>query len=151
MSDGLLIHSPANVLSQLLMDKGAGTDPIDEDAWPIYSNGEPSSPDNVITITDTSGEIQGRVMFTGQELEQYGVQIRIRCNDPEDGFAKANALTVTMDQEIYRDTVTLDSDTYLVHAVNRKGGVIVLGKDANKTDLNLYTINVTVTLTRTTI
>jgi hypothetical protein len=51
---GSLDHFPADIIRQLLIDLGVGLDVTATD-WPAFSQKEPDSPDNVITVFDTMG------------------------------------------------------------------------------------------------
>jgi hypothetical protein len=149
---GTLAHSPADVVRALLIDLGLGTAPADADAWPIYVGQEPDSPDKVITVYDTSGVLQGRFMIDGEIQENHGFQVRVRASNHYDGYEKARAIAVALDESVSLETVSVGDDvgtgdeTYTVYAISRKGGVISLGKDTPRTKLNLFTINAVASL-----
>lgn len=144
---GPLLHSPADILSRLLIAKGHGVDPPGLD-WPIYTSQEPNSPDSVITVYGTQGRMFGRYMHDGTQEEQYGIQIRLRATDDVAGSAKAWAVARALDSEIKRDGVTISGTSYCVHMAKRTSNVIPLGTEFSSKRL-IYTINALVALNQT--
>ena len=145
---GSLAHSAVQVLRELLIKLGGGTDPDDEDSWPIYATREPETPDSLITITGTTGYLKGRRMYDGYTFEHPGAQIRIRAYGHDTAFTKANALAVLIDAACL-ETVTIGSSTYTVYNVKRTGPIIDLGKEVPQSKRNIFTINVVVNLRQT--
>jgi hypothetical protein len=146
---GLLNHSPADIVCQLLISLGLVDDPLGTGTatgWEGYVSNESSVPDNVVTVYDTQGKPDGRVMTSGEQQEHHGFQLRVRGADAQVGFAKARALAVALDQTVLRNSVTLGTSTYLVQAVSRTGEVIPLGTEPG-TSRELFTINATIDLT----
>lgn len=149
---GALDHSPADIVRRLFVSLSLGTLPSSSQAegdWPIHAALEPDSPDSVITIYDTEGVTQGRIQIDGEIQEQHGIQVRIRARSHQAGYPKANDIVQAMDKTIYRNTVTIGSDTYLVHSVTRTGGILSLGKQVPLNKLNLFTINALVSVRQT--
>lgn len=147
---GLLDHSPADILREVMVATlSLGTDPDDGDVWPVYASSEPDSPDNCITVFDTEGVKTGRLMVGGEVTEHHGIQIRVRSVDFPTGYAKARAIAVSLDEELYYDPVTMESSIYNVRCFNRTSGVLSLGKDVPNTKRNLFTINGLLSVRRT--
>lgn len=154
---GLMNHSPADVVRRLLVDLGLGSYPaIPTSSWPIYSSEEPQTPDNVITVFDTVGRRQGRMMIDGAVEEHHGFQIRVRSADDRTGAVKARTIADTIDKEVYRRWVTVDSTTYQVHSLDRSSDVISLGrergeggKDKKPSQRRIFTINGTAHIVKT--
>ncbi len=149
---GSLTFSQADVIAQLLIDLGIGTDPTANGDWPIYVSEEPNEPDNVITVFATVGTQDGRTMIDGEVQEHEGIQIRVRSAGYDTGNRKADELKIAIDQTIERDTVqvasvigtgTLD---YFVQAVSRVSGPLSLGKETPTSHRNVFTINAIVAL-----
>lgn len=146
-----LDHSPADVIRYLLIAMGAGIHPDDlvvnsGTQWPIYAGGEPNVPDETITVYDTAGRDDGRMQYDGERTEHPGIQIRIRARDHQTGYVKARQLAVSLDKEIYQNTVSIGNSQYFIHAVSRSGNVIPLGKESPTSKRSLFTINATVTI-----
>lgn len=135
-----LLHSPADVLAELLIDLGQGTNSALSQAWPVYVANEPDLPDNVITIYDTVGKDNGRIMSDGHLVTQHGVQIRIRALNHPEGYEKASVLRVFL-SGIYDRTVSIGSNSYTVHALSGIGQVLSIGKEYPTSRRNVYTLN----------
>lgn len=146
---GSLDHSPARIIRELLIDlsSGSATASLDND-WAILVNNLPDTPDSALVVNDTTGILDGRSMIDGEVLTNHGIQLIIRDDNQQDGYAKANDIAIALDG-IRRNTVIVESSTYLVHAVSRKGDVIYLGVDVPRSNLHLYSINGTVSLNKT--
>lgn len=140
---GSLTHSPADILRRLLINLGLGTLPTTTvTSWPIRAHNESDTPDNQITIYDTVGKKNGRTMFDGEVQEHHGFQIRIRSSNSVDGYTKARAIAVTLDEVIYQNNVVIGGTTYCVHSVTRTTDVIAIGKEASTpTKRSIHTIN----------
>lgn len=138
-----LPHSPADVLRTLLIQLGLGGDPaaLPLPPWPVYVASEPGEPDQVLTCYDTAGRDLGRLMPTGERVEMHGVQVRVRAGTHAAGWQKAQALAVALDEDVYRQTVTLAGTTYLVQEVQRAGTVLSLGRDAPASARRIFTLN----------
>jgi hypothetical protein len=143
---GLLAHSPADVIGQLLVALGLGTDPTAGGAWPVYVSDEPDSPDSCLTVFDTSARDRGRLMATGQRVEMHGFQVRVRSTTHPVGYTKARAVAVALDEDVYQTAVTLGGHVYMVHSVSRSSDVIPLGKELPRSERSIFTINATGTI-----
>ncbi len=150
-----LRHSPAEVVRQLLVDEGLCTDhgPALEAAapWPAYATNEPDNPDDCVTVFDTQGQDDGRVMSDGQLQQHYGVQVRVRSasHGPVGGWRKAREIRTGLSKEVYRQDVTVTDEDgtasrYMVHALTRIGMVLPIGRDKPSSHRDVYTINMTV-------
>lgn len=157
---GALSHLPSNIIRQLLVDLGVGSLPTDNISNPISIENEPNSPDNVITIYTTTSVLQGRNQNNGEMNEFYGIQIRIRNSDIQNGWIKAKKIQNEIDTVVNRNTVSIADTTgtstssYLVHAITRTSGILSIGKEGQesrggRTDRNLFTINAIVSITET--
>ena len=141
-----LDHSPAEVVRQLLIDLSLGEDSQSSD-WSVFVGVQPDSPDNCITVYDTTGILDGKVQFTGDTLEQHGVQIKIRARTVPLGRARSNLIGKKLDQDVQRTEVTVDSDDYLVHGVQR-GNILHLGHEPESRNRG-WSINCTCNITST--
>lgn len=146
-----LTHSPADVLRWLLIAKGVGSDPTIQPLgnWPIYAADEPDGigvPDNVITVYDTDGTDEGRIMIDGEPQGHNGFQVRVRASDHKTGYAKIDEVWTVLGKEIYDDAVILDGIVYLVHSANKIGDPIPLGKEVGETKRRLFVLNAVLSL-----
>jgi hypothetical protein len=142
---GVLLHSPADVIAQLLVEGGVGTDPAEDGLWPVFATSEAVRPDNCITVYDTAGLDEGRDHSTLERAVHDGIQVRVRSVTPTVGFTKANVVALYLDA-VQSMTVNLDGHRYVVNNVSRTGGVIPLGKDGPLGKRNLFTVNALVSL-----
>ncbi len=136
-----ILHSPANVTRHLLIDLGLGTDPEASNVWPIYAEGEPDAPDNVITIYTTAGGDDGRSMIDGEVFGPYGIQIRVRSATPSVGWTKMDAIWTALNYEVNDRTVDIDASKYTFQCFSKIGDILCLGKDVANSKRNLFTLN----------
>lgn len=132
-----LQDSPAQIVRQLLIDLGGGSD---GGTWPIYATSEPSDPDNVITVYDTIGQDDGRAQIDGSVFYHYGLQVRVRAIDHPTGWAKAIALRDLL-ATVYHNLTTVGSNKYEVWAISRLAQPLFIGKDVPRSKRTLFTIN----------
>ena len=146
-----LVHSPADIVAQLLIDLGLGTDPTTNGTWPIYVGREPTIPDNCITVYDTAGVDDGRSMIDGETWNHYGFQVRVRSVDHRTGWVKADTISSTMAMNVLRTSTTItDSDgtktNYRIQCIARIGDTLKLGKEVPTSKRDIFTVNATMTL-----
>jgi len=147
---GALDHSPADIVATLLIALGLGQSPTENTpTWPIFVSREPDTPDSVITVYDTSGRLQGRFQTSGEVQEAFGIQVRVRDASHQDGYAKARAIAVALDESISQESVTVDAATYTVVDVARTSGVFTLGTESPESKRNIFTINAVASLLQT--
>jgi len=145
---GAMLHGPCDIVGQLLLDQNVVTDPTDNGIWPLGVSEELASPDEVVSIFDTQGKLEGSENTEGEIQEQEGLLLRVRAKDYRTGYAKAKALATLFDQSISNNVVTLETSVYLVGSVNRTSGIIHAGKETGASKRHLFTINFTVALTQ---
>ena len=143
---GALTHSPADIVRTRLIELTLGTNPASNTAWPIFVSSEPDTPDNCITIYDTLGRDQGRVMWTGERQEMHGIQVRIRSQTHALGYTKARAIAVALDESIESDLVTIDATDYCLHSITRTSDVLALGLQKPASRRYLFTVNALVSV-----
>lgn len=139
-----MTNSPAEVVRALLISLGMGTDPASETSWPIFSTGEPDTPDNCITVYDTPGIGDGRSMVDGELFTHYGFQVRVRAITALVGWQKANAIRTAMAQSVSKMRVSVDSSRYYVQCIAKIGNVLPLGRDTGNSRRYLFTLNAVV-------
>lgn len=142
-----LLHSPADILSQVVVGLNLGSDPTLGQAWPVYVSNEPSTPDEVLTCYDTVWRDDGRIQITGETTHHFGVQVRVRARTFRTGYAKAEAIRTYFDEQVNDMPVHLDGAVYIVHSISDTD-VKSLGKDASNSQRSLFTMNCYATLTR---
>lgn len=138
---GRLTNLPSEIMARVLVLKGWGTTTNLNQTWPVYAEDEPDKPDNVLTVYVQGGDGSGRTMTDGEQQEEYTFQVRIRSQNPANGWSKANQIANGMDKDVLDVTVTLGTIQYLVHCVSRRGSILSLGKEYPSTLRSLFTIN----------
>lgn len=136
---GTLVNSPADVLRYVLIEDGLGV-LANSGVWPIGVGVEADSPDDAITIYDTTGIGQGRTMPDGETQEMHGIQVRIRAARYEPGYTKARSIAVHLDT-VYQKIIVVKTHTYCVHSIGRISDVISLGKESPQSKRILFTVN----------
>lgn len=144
-----LDHSPAYVLSKALTALALTVEPPAE-PWPSYATKEPDLPDDCVTVYNTQGRDNGRIMISGERVEQHGIQIRVRCQDPTEGYTKANEIATSLDEDLYALHLTVGAHTYLIHCFNRTGDIIDLGEERPNSARSVYTFNGLLVIKKTT-
>lgn len=143
---GRLNHSPADIFRHLLINHNLGTEwvynvPTD---WPITADTELDLPDNFICVTNTTGELHGRIQVTGEQPEHFGIQIKARSSIPNElgGWNKLNDIAVAMDQTLSHTAVNVvGTHHYVVGAITRKGGILSVGREQGASKRFIYTLN----------
>lgn len=134
-------YSPADVVAQLLVDLGLCSGPGGVGEWPVFVAGEPSSPDEAVTVYDTAGTAFGRSMATGARSENPGVQVRVRARDHRTGWAKARQIARSLDEDALWRAVTVGAAAYCVQDFGRTSDVLALGKEVPNSKRSLFTVN----------
>lgn len=134
-------NSQAEVVAQLLIDMELGTDPLQQQPWPVQATGEPDSPDDCITVYDQDGTSDGRTMVDGEALLHRGLQIRVRSSEHPEGWQKANDIRERLAAEVNMAAVRIGTAAYTVACVARIGPVRPLGKETPSTKRSLFTLN----------
>lgn len=133
-----LLNSPSEILAYCLIAKGVVSNFDNNLEWPIAVGDEPNEPDNVVTTYDVGTSSSGRDMVSGQQLEQYNIQVRIRSKLYTTGWVKINEIAKCLDEEVYLETVTVGDNTYRLHSFSRRGGILSLGKEYPSSQRSLF-------------
>jgi len=147
VSTPFLTHSPAQIIQQMMIDLGVGTDGSLNNAWPIFSTEEPDDPDNCITVYDTTGSDDGRSMVDGKSMQHHGIQVRIRSYDHQTGYVKAREIRSAFEGVLNKQT-SIETNLYLVECINKIGDVLCLGQDVPASKRRVFTLNVVTPITK---
>jgi hypothetical protein len=149
----------SKILGEVLKDNSIGVTPTTGISggtggnlgdWPIYIANAPNAPDNILTVFDTEGVKQGRIMLGGMTVKHPGFQVQIRCNDYLIGWDKANAVMVSLSEKVENKTVVIIGNTYIIYAISITSGPISLGKNVTESKRYIFTVNGTVSLLKRT-
>jgi hypothetical protein len=133
-----MIHSPADIVRYALVGLEVGTLPSAGGTWPISVNKELDTPDETVTVFDTTGKDDGRSMYDGTRDEHPGVMLRIRAQSVPAAHNKASELATLLDT-LYQEEVSIGEESYLLHSVTRVGNPIP-ASDPNS-ERKLFTVN----------
>jgi hypothetical protein len=122
-----LAHSPADIIRYLLIAQGIGTLPTSNGLWPIFATTEPPTPDNCITVYNTTPDGYTRVM-QGEVRPKYAFQVRVRAVDDQTGWLKANSIRELFTAISYA-LVNISSSVYRVQAIVGVGNILPIGKE----------------------
>ncbi len=136
--------SAAEIVRQLLIDGGLGAE--SGNLWVIYVGFLPDEIDNAICVYDTAGTLDGRIMSTGEQIEHFGIQIRVRGISYPDTRKKIEDVALFIAAQI-RTLVTIDSnDVYLVHNISQRGGILSIGVELTDRKRHNFTVNAITTI-----
>lgn len=139
------MSSPADIIYALLED----LDVPQSGTWQMFVGFLPDFPDNAICIYDAEGTMDGRIMSSGERIIHPGVQIMVRSLGYREGWDKAEAIALLLDEQ-QKVSVAVESDgTYILDCVSRTSPVVSVGMEQiNDRRRNGFTINMTITVTQ---
>lgn len=144
---GSLNNSQCEIMAKVLEDLNIGNTVPNED-WFIFRFSEGNTPDNCITVYNTTGTTQGATQIDGVLQIHHGIQIRIRGDNPKTAYSKANEIAVALDG-LQQRNVTIESTNYVVAAARRTSDVLDLGNEVPTSKRRIFTINAIVALHQT--
>lgn len=123
-----LLCTAGDIVRQLLIDLtlavdatgqySPGTPPLYTGSpWPAFADNEPASPDNCLTAYATAPQHDGRSMVDGEVWRHWGFQVRLRSTTQPVGAVKVAAVENTLNESVYRRTVTVDGVPYWLHCL----------------------------------
>ena len=143
-----MTHTPAQIFRQYLLDEGLAVEPGASGSWPIYHSHLPDGvgvEDDALCVYDTAGGKDGRPMG-GLPLFHHGIQLRVRSRSYTDGWEKAQEIADAAGG-ILRESLDLDSITYIIQSVSQSTSVVALGVEEEGTKRrDHFTVNFLATL-----
>jgi len=121
--------------------------PSDEGSWPLYISSMPDGEDVKVdcgSIYDTAGVLDGK-LSNGKVVQHPGIQLRIRSDDYEQGYAKIEEIALALD-DVCWDTVEVGGVTYLLENISRSTPIVPLGSERGYQRRFLFTVNFLITL-----
>jgi len=135
ISPGTIDHSPAYILAwYLIFDLASMTLPSASSDWPLFVNSLPDKKtigDDAGAIYDTAGTLDGRVINTGEVIEHYGIQVKIRARDYQTGWQKIRNIAASF-STVQNMVVNIGDDDYRVWNISRTSPIVNLGVDERK-------------------
>ena len=146
MESIMLENSPSRVLAQYIWDTvQLLTNPNANDDWPLYIASLPDDPSNASAVYDTSGTLDGRHMTSGQVIQHFGIQLRLRSLDYEDGWKKLEAVCLQLDAVDSAELTVNDTD-YIIDNVSRRTPIVPLGPEEGVRRREIFTVNYIMTI-----
>ena len=136
-----LSTSVISIIQTYLVGEGIVTEPSDGGDWPLYTSHLPDVIGDCGAIYDRSGKLDGK-LSNGEVISHPGIQLSIRSDDYETGYAKAEAIALLLDG-VNKETVVIGTDSYLLQNVSR-AAFIISNIDAKRRFL--FMVNFLVTL-----
>lgn len=126
-----LHHSPATIFQTYLRQESFGVNPTSSQTWKIFVGSMPDDEDpdrdRAICVYDTTGIIFGKCMCDGRIYQQYGINIRVRSVDYEEGWRRANNIQDNL-AALSQETVIIESIEYKIGSFSPTSGIIPLGE-----------------------
>jgi hypothetical protein len=120
----------AQVVRQVLIDLQVGQIDSVKD-WFITVSYLPDSPqvrDSIITVTDTEGNRDGRIMATGETVIHPGCQIRVRATEYTIGYNKLKQIQTVLDK-LHNYMTKIGSTIVQMQTISQQGGIMPMGLD----------------------
>ena len=145
-----LTSPPSIIIRDLLIANSLGSSRSSDDPepWPIGVSHEPDSKqeqDDIVTLYDTGGANDGRIMKTGERVQHETVQVRIRSKKYLTGYAQIKIISDFFDQ-LLRESIIVDSVNYLIQNISRSSPILPLGTEKGSKRRQLFTLNIAVTI-----
>jgi len=139
---------PTAILKEYLIGVLFLQEPSGSSTWPVYSQSLPdgdSIEDDACCLFDVVGDKDGRLM-TGTFIQHFGIRLKIRSKEYQDGWNKINAIAEDLDTIVNEDVV-YDGNTYRLHNVSREV-ITPLGTEAGTKRRWLFAVPFSVTVSR---
>lgn len=146
---GVVTHTPADILRAYLLTTGEVVDlPVDPSVpveslsdWIVYANKMRAerTPDNAVAVVNTAPVKDARAM-RGPLILHDGIQVMVRSRDQVLGFLKCKALENYLSEDLYLQTITLDSSTYVLECFSVVVPTTFIGEE-EQTERQFHTLN----------
>lgn len=128
-----MITSPARAVVELLLAHPTPevSHPGANAAWPIYVSSMPDGlgvKDDVVAAFDTSGVRTSRLLQTGANIMQYGVQLMVRAKNYQQGWAKLMALCIQLETVNWQELV-IGTEQIRVQTVGQTSPPLSIGQE----------------------
>ena len=144
----MLLNSPSAVIAEYITATiQSFTDPDAQGSWPLFISHLPDSPDEAAVIKDSPGILDGRLMDSGEVIQHFGLQIRLRSNDSEEGWKKIEALALELDGTAANTLVIKNETTYSIQNLSRSTPIIPLDREVDKKRRVQYLVNYLLSIT----
>lgn len=142
---GLLNHTPAEIVYQWAESESLLSLPDAGEDWRGFINNTPSDFTNIVSISDTTGVLQGKTHADSQTQEAYGIQFWVRGKSQQLAWVKSNAILDAVDSAL-RETVSIDGSNYRIQSIIPTSTLIAVGKEQPEDFMFIYSLNVITTI-----
>ena len=143
--------SPAVLLRAFVIQELLAALPTASGAvWPAYLASLPDGDlidHDCMCFYDTAGIDDGRLMV-GPVIQHYGLQVKVRSSDYQEGWAKIQAISAAL-QGIQNEVIIYDSDTYIIRNVSHTTPIVPLGNEYGKKRRFEFVVNLIATIQQT--
>lgn len=119
------MSNPSSIIRKLIIEQNLGV--ASTGAWPVFVAFMPNTPDSSISVQDTAGLQDGRLMIDGTQIIHPGIQVRIRGPIYPDVWNKAEAIGLMFDRQKDILVELTPTDKYRVFNISRQGDIIPMG------------------------
>ncbi|MDR2170652.1 MAG: minor capsid protein [Planctomycetaceae bacterium] len=95
-----------------------------------YLPDSPQAKDNIITVTDTEGNKDGRIMYSGETIIHPGCQIRTRATTYLTAYQKIKEIQIAMDK-VHNYMTQIDNTMAYLQTISQQGGIMPMGLDSS--------------------
>jgi hypothetical protein len=146
-----MTYTQARIIQNLLIAEGLGvaaSASISTD-WRTFRNSMPADGDQVITVFDTGGILDGRAMRGGAYTEHFGIMVQVRARDEGVGGKKIQDIEDFLCENATNVAITIGTGVgaknYKIHAVQRTSPMVNLGQE-EKNKRFMFSANFTATI-----
>lgn len=103
----------------------------------------PDQPDESLCAYDTEGVLRRRLLASGQWVQDYGVQLKLRQWGYDAGYNRLKGIT-TWFAKVRRQPIVINGITYTVDSTLQTSSVLAIGQDEKRRQM--FTLNLLVGL-----
>jgi len=141
----VLNTSPSSILASYIINESeAMALPSSAGDWPLFVSYLPDSEQDAGAVYDTTGLKDGRLM-AGQTIQHYGIQLKIKSKIYEEGWAKIDNIATSLDQ-VLNTIVSAGGGNYEIQNITRGAPVLFQGTETKGKRLNIFTVNLLMTV-----
>jgi hypothetical protein len=141
--------TPERIVQQALINGSVGaiwSAPVTTN-WRVFTFQENPEGDQAIFVHGPAGILDGRNQRTGESVEHFGIQVKIRGKDPEVAKLKALEVQKFCTETLKMTDVAVSGHVYKIHAMTSTSGVIPLGQEEQNRRF-WFSTNFTATITQ---
>ena len=139
------MSSVSQYVAQLLNDSGVAYFNPTGVQWKLTYSTAPSTPDSLVTVFDTGGEPDGRLMGSGETVFHPTVQVRVRAVDYTAAHDKCLAVKALFDT-IIRTPITVNAVLKKFQSITTYTYPVFIGQETDK-NRQVFVLNARISFT----